>query len=998
VTFRFFYISVLFTVTSFAQSDKLLQKTYTTQDGIEINLIKTLSFDNDGFLWLGGSNQDIRAIMLNDKNLVLQRFNGANFHSIQLPIYENKIEEVQHLYKRKDGKFYVIVKLNIGHKLLLFDPFTCKFKEVSFKDSHTNLSGLSNVFSYKNKDYILTQKDRTISFRRLNLDLSTTELFSFTTTEKKFLIEGSSSIIPFEDFIYISDDNFNIKVFNWEGKLIKTIDTVSTINSTQSKRVFINKFFIEKGIYYLFLNNNPTLYKVNETSKNIDIVTNTTLSNTRLNTFTDPQGKAMVFASKNNELTFHILKKDKLEQEHLFNSESLGRIQTISKNLNEDVWLATNGKLHYYKFPSKVIQNYLPKDAIRAITELDSANYLVSTQEHGWHVVNPIDKCTTPYTTSSTENQIEMNDARNFIKEDSIIWSSGNSGILKVNTHSKAVKSFKHYPVICMEKPNDSIIVYGTNRYHLMQFNTKTEEHTSLVKTDTLFIYDIEVQKHNNIILAGTDKGLLTYNLINKQSEFYDHKDIEDPFILMLDYHKDYGYLLGTRAGHVIAFNLEKQNFTTLYKDDLKAGIASILFKDDTWWINTFNGIVVFNPKTKTKTRFSEKDGLSHYETNRYSALKTKDHFFVGTIKGLNYFNPEELKTENDSAALTLLKINQYDKVEKTFKNNYNRSLFNNNTTITLPTENRRLEIDFALKNIDAVDKGYSYRYRLNNKSWIDLNQQNTIQFANLAAGDYQLEIQAQDFSGNNIANALVLDIHSKEFFYKTWWFYLLVLSLISAFLLWLLEQAKHKRVLQETFSQGLIQSQENERKRIAKELHDSVSQQLTLIKKKAQKTNQDDITALTHNTLEEVRAISRGLYPPLLKQLGLSESIEQLIQDVDEQTNMYVSGDIDVIDAYFNETDTLNCYRFIQECINNILKHANAKALSVNVTKHQNTIEIAIKDNGKGFDVITEEKKNSLGLKTMYERIRILKGELTIDSKSNSGTTIMAVIPIKHV
>ena len=215
---------------------------------------------------------------------------------------------------------------------------------------------------------------------------------------------------------------------------------------------------------------------------------------------------------------------------------------------------------------------------------------------------------------------------------------------------------------------------------------------------------------------------------------------------------------------------------------------------------------------------------------------------------------------------------------------------------------------------------------------------------------------------------------------------------------LWLLHQAKAKRALQETFSQSLIQSQEDERKRIAQELHDSISQQLTLIKKKAQKTNQEEITSLTHNTLEEVRAISRGLYPPLLKQLGLSESIEQLILDIDEQTDMFVSGDIENIDNYFNETQTLNCYRFIQECINNCLKHAEAKAISITVLKKTESIKITIQDNGKGFDVINAKKKNSLGLKTIYERIRILKGELTIDSKPKQSTIITAKIPLSNV
>jgi len=134
--------------------------------------------------------------------------------------------------------------------------------------------------------------------------------------------------------------------------------------------------------------------------------------------------------------------------------------------------------------------------------------------------------------------------------------------------------------------------------------------------------------------------------------------------------------------------------------------------------------------------------------------------------------------------------------------------------------------------------------------------------------------------------------------------------------------------------------------------LHDSVGQQLTLIKKKSQNENQDDITVLTNNALEEVRSISRGLYPALLKQLGLTESIEQLINDYDEQTELFFSIEIDNINNYFTESTSLNFYRLIQECLTNIIKHAKAKSVTITIKKENNAIITLISDNGKGFNV----------------------------------------------
>jgi signal transduction histidine kinase len=163
----------------------------------------------------------------------------------------------------------------------------------------------------------------------------------------------------------------------------------------------------------------------------------------------------------------------------------------------------------------------------------------------------------------------------------------------------------------------------------------------------------------------------------------------------------------------------------------------------------------------------------------------------------------------------------------------------------------------------------------------------------------------------------------------------------------------------------------------------------------KAQNTDQIELSGLAHTALEEVRSISRDLYPVTLKKLGLTDSIEQLLLDLDEETDLFISVEIDDVNTNFNEAESLNFYRFIQESVNNVLKHANAKTLVVNIIKHSDGIKVLIKDNGQGFEVSKMIKKNSLGLKTMVERISMLKGNLSIKSKKEEGTSILVQIPI---
>ena len=206
---------------------------------------------------------------------------------------------------------------------------------------------------------------------------------------------------------------------------------------------------------------------------------------------------------------------------------------------------------------------------------------------------------------------------------------------------------------------------------------------------------------------------------------------------------------------------------------------------------------------------------------------------------------------------------------------------------------------------------------------------------------------------------------------------------------------AKKRGLAQQEFSQQLIKTQEEERTRIAKDLHDGVGQQITLLKMKAQNSDQTELSSLAHNALEEVRSISRDLYPVTLKKLGLTDSIEQLLLELDEETDLFVSVEIDDVNTNFNETESLNFYRFIQESVNNVLKHANAKTLIVNIVKQSDGIKVLIKDNGQGFEVSKMIKQNSLGLKTMAERISMLQGNLSIKSKSEEGTSILVQIPV---
>lgn len=210
-------------------------------------------------------------------------------------------------------------------------------------------------------------------------------------------------------------------------------------------------------------------------------------------------------------------------------------------------------------------------------------------------------------------------------------------------------------------------------------------------------------------------------------------------------------------------------------------------------------------------------------------------------------------------------------------------------------------------------------------------------------------------------------------------------------------QNLKSKKTLQEEFSQKLLVSQEQERMRISKDLHDGVGQQLLLLKNKLIASGDDSAKKMVDTTLDEVRNISRDLHPFALQELGITKAIEHTLTQIDENTTLFISSEIDNIDNIFSPEEEVNIYRIVQESLSNIIKHAKAEASKVLVKKFTNNITISIKDNGVGFDFSDKYKdKKSLGLKTLLERTKFLNGQMKVVSRRENGTTLEFKFPVR--
>ncbi|WP_435578274.1 tetratricopeptide repeat-containing sensor histidine kinase [Gilvibacter sp.] len=163
-------------------------------------------------------------------------------------------------------------------------------------------------------------------------------------------------------------------------------------------------------------------------------------------------------------------------------------------------------------------------------------------------------------------------------------------------------------------------------------------------------------------------------------------------------------------------------------------------------------------------------------------------------------------------------------------------------------------------------------------------------------------------------------------------------------------EFAKKKQKMQRLFARGLIQNQEEERTRVARDLHDGVGQKLMLLAKKINESATGDTANLAKNTLEELRGISRGLHPSTLRRLGLKAAIESMVNEIDKNCVILLSHEIAEINGILSPENELHLYRIIQESLNNIVKHSGAGSGEVSLKKTSSLMVLHIKDNGNGF------------------------------------------------
>lgn len=211
----------------------------------------------------------------------------------------------------------------------------------------------------------------------------------------------------------------------------------------------------------------------------------------------------------------------------------------------------------------------------------------------------------------------------------------------------------------------------------------------------------------------------------------------------------------------------------------------------------------------------------------------------------------------------------------------------------------------------------------------------------------------------------------------------------------------------QRRLEQQLLEIQEAERRRIGQELHDGIASQLTgiiMMGETLSTTLEDggeiapsdlrELTELVRESAQQTRLLSRGLNPVQLGEEGLSAALGKLAERTEKQFELSCTFQGDVTALDLGETEAAHLYRIAQEAVNNAVKHAEARSVQISLSAGDETVELSVTDDGKGFSTTGPEDDAGLGLHTMRYRADLIGGRLEIDERSDEGTLVHCRMP----
>ncbi|MEP6947131.1 MAG: two-component regulator propeller domain-containing protein [Acidobacteriota bacterium] len=423
-------------------------------------------------------------------------------------------------------------------------------------------------------------------------------------------------------------------------------------------------------------------------------------------------------------------------------------------------------------------------------------------------------------------------------------------------------------------------------------------------------------------------------------------------------------------------------------------------------------------------TAYGKSDGMLSIECNggRWPAgIRANDgRLWFPTQDGLAVIEPQNIKSNSQPPPVVIETVkvdneliephvaaNALDRAQP--DDSTDSAAYSGGGDLTVNPNQQNLEIKYtALSFINSENLRFKYKLEGLDDDWVDAGTRRQAYFSHIPPGSYTFHVIAanSDNVWNEKGAALKIVVLSP--FYRTSWFLILAVFVIGAFAYLMFRrrvtQINLKHAAEVAFSRRLIDSQEQERKRFAAEMHDGLGQSLVIIKNRArlslkqpdQKTamldHLESISETASHAIHEAKEIAFNLRPHLLDRLGLTKTIESMLDKVFGASGIELTTAVDQIDGVLEKDSEILLYRIVQECASNIVKHSEAENAVIRIAHNEQVLTVKIVDDGRGFDPSTGKDdlaKRSFGLVGIAERTRLLGGKLKIESEPGKGTTV---------
>ncbi|MFN3952430.1 MAG: two-component regulator propeller domain-containing protein [Thermaurantimonas sp.] len=430
---------------------------------------------------------------------------------------------------------------------------------------------------------------------------------------------------------------------------------------------------------------------------------------------------------------------------------------------------------------------------------------------------------------------------------------------------------------------------------------------------------------------------------------------------------------------------------------------ACLMDSNKNIWISNNKGLSLINLVTKKVINYTINDGLQSNEFNTNAFYNYNGILYFGGVNGINVIpkNYTYRNSKKPNVYHTNFLVDDEIKIDDTLKNivlNYS------NNTISL-----------SIRHINFTNKEKSeYFHRLTplEKNFINTGNNNFLRYSNLPEGKYTLEYYVVNQYGNQ-SDVKRLSIIILPPFWRTWWFYtLVILSAVimnSGFIIYLYEKNRQKILLQVEIQKNL----ESERMRISRELHDNVGAHLSYL------ISQIQIFASKYNNLfnEEdtkkfmkLELVSKEAIQTIRETIWLLNKRELTIEQFIDKTKQYVYKirelNENIETEYYENLDTqiiippstaINLLRIVQESITNSYRHSRCSRIKIYFENPDDKLHIRIMDDGVGFD-INNEFLDHYGLKNLKARADEINAQIEIRSEKMNGTCVEIKLNLQHL